>query len=187
MIEELKNSVLKVGDGRGFLTRIPRNLLIATAAHCLPHLPPAHAAAYNYERTYKLLGSLHDPEPSILAECWFVDPVGDIAVLGSADVDETEDYQDLIEDMEPFKMGEARPGMRVWMLSLAGEWFPGEVKSCRRALTIESKEMVASGMSGSPIITDEGVAVGLISGGSHGNPHLPFSLPGWMLREDLWK
>src|SRR5277367_4511073 len=72
--------VIKVGDGRGFIVEyrvelpplpLPlaqlglgqvshlRHRLIVTAAHCLPHLPPAHGAAYLSERTYPgLLESL---------------------------------------------------------------------------------------------------------------------------------
>jgi hypothetical protein len=34
--------------------------MIVTAAHCLPHLPPAHPYSYSYERGYmKLLGPLN--------------------------------------------------------------------------------------------------------------------------------
>jgi hypothetical protein len=63
---------------------------------------------------------------------------------------------------------------------------PRELFNSRILVSIKAEERIAAGMSGSPIITDEGVAVGALSLGQ-GGAHLPFSLPGWMLREDLWK
>jgi hypothetical protein len=82
-VPALTTAIIKVGDGRGFLVaagpRIGR--CVITAAHCLPHLPPPHPASYTAERTYtKLLGGL-DEECAIWAECLFVDPVADVAVL----------------------------------------------------------------------------------------------------------
>src|ERR1700758_5675556 len=97
--------IVKVGDGRGFLSEYrahPRSVVsssqhlrlrrfidrsvIVTAAHCLPNLPPAHAGALQEERTYKdLLGSLDGSKKHIWAECLFVDPVADIAILDSPD------------------------------------------------------------------------------------------------------
>jgi hypothetical protein len=55
-----KRAIIRVGDGRGFVVRDARgNYFVITAAHCLPHLPPAHAVAQYYERTYgRLLGRL---------------------------------------------------------------------------------------------------------------------------------
>src|SRR5438874_3754535 len=97
--------VVKVGECRGFIVehrvkihrlkplsagvklRSFRKLrLVVTAAHCLPHLPPPHRASFTEERTYKnLLGKLDECKGSIAAECLFVDPVADVAVLGSPD------------------------------------------------------------------------------------------------------
>ncbi len=89
-------SIVKVGGGRGFivecraklppvrhLRRFVTRRLVITAAHCLGKLPPATAAAFFYERTYKsLLGHLDGSKKDIWAECLFADPVADIAVLG---------------------------------------------------------------------------------------------------------
>jgi hypothetical protein len=70
--------------------------LVITGAHCLPRLPPAHAASAFYERTYQdLLGPLGG-DPTVFAECMFVDPVADLAVLG------TPDNQDLWEQAEGY-------------------------------------------------------------------------------------
>ncbi len=111
--------VVTVGGGRGFIIkqrfstagfeRPPHIKLrpflelrrVATAGHCLPKLPPAHAWSYQHERTYNLLGTLDGSKAGILAECLFVDPIADIAVLGCPDnqvfCDEAEAYDELTE------------------------------------------------------------------------------------------
>jgi hypothetical protein len=107
--------VLKVDDGHGFvveyrrkLPTLPKNMrniwvagkltrplsfltehVVVTAAHCLPHMPPADGAAFAEERTYtNLLGKLNCEECDVLTECLFVDPVADVAVLGAPDEEE---------------------------------------------------------------------------------------------------
>jgi hypothetical protein len=101
-------SVIKVGGGRGFVMADGQeNLVIVTAAYCLPHLPPADAMSYTEERTYEgLLGRLGD-ELSISAQVLFVDPVTDIAILGTPDNQEmweqAEAYDALV-DVPPVPM-----------------------------------------------------------------------------------
>jgi hypothetical protein len=139
-------SVIKVGGGRGFVMADDQeNLVIVTAAHCLPHLPPAHAMSYTEERTYEgLLGRLGD-EPSISAQVLFVDPVADIAILGTPDNQEmweqAEAYDALV-DIPPVPMapleferkthtfqdgrtmfGRPEANADAWLLALDGEWF----------------------------------------------------------------
>jgi hypothetical protein len=102
----LTQAVVKVGDGRGFIVEYQNFLghperIVITAAHCLPHLPPRHPAAYLVERTYSsLLGPLKGKQ-TVWAECLFVDPITDIAVLGSPDnqelYDEAVAYEKLTE------------------------------------------------------------------------------------------
>jgi hypothetical protein len=144
--------VVKVGDGRGFvfeqristtgfakrkpikglqLRRFIERRLIFTAAHCLPKLPPAHAAAFNSERTYKLLGSLDGTKENVCAECLFVDPVADIAVLGCPDnqelYEEAEGYEDLTDDAPVVPIGKPRSG-KGWILALDGKnWIQTEL------------------------------------------------------------
>ncbi len=94
---EATRSILKVGDGRGFVVNGERDRLVITAAHCLPRFPPCHAASYLEERTYAaLLGVLGRKKPTVWAECLFVDPVADIAVLGPPDDQELSDEYDEI-------------------------------------------------------------------------------------------
>src|SRR5688572_13492148 len=84
-LEEAKLGIVRVGAGRGFVIERGGQRLVITAAHCLPELPPAMSFSLLEERTYaKLLGDFNAP-PTIAAECLFVDPVADIAVLGEPD------------------------------------------------------------------------------------------------------
>jgi hypothetical protein len=87
---DVQDAILMVGRGRGFIVQprlglYPEVPVVLTAAHCLPHLPPSPSFRME-ERTYpRLLGPLDSSEPSIWAECVFVDPIADIAVLGEPD------------------------------------------------------------------------------------------------------
>ena len=88
--ENAQQAVIAVDGGRGLIIAAndrPERFIIA-AAHCLPHMPPAFPWAGLEEKTYQgLLGPLGG-ECSVWAECLFVDPVGDIAVLTGPDSQE---------------------------------------------------------------------------------------------------
>jgi len=212
---------VKVGEGRGFVTkhrvrnplfssleiagekfpprRFIENRLVITAAHCLPELPPAHAASFLQERTWKLLGTLDGSKEGIPVECLFVNPVADIAVLGGPDSKVFEDsdlYEELIEAVRPLQIDKASSGPG-WVLSLENEWIRTtlelfvSVAGC--SLSIDAVE---GGMSGSPILNDAGRAVGVIVVGRESvspddtltnercgpQPILTRDLPGWLLR-----
>ena len=67
------------------------------------------------------------------------------------------------------------------MLALDGQWFACDLESGGR--TVWSRDAsIEYGMSGSPILGPEGVAVGAISTGDGPNPLLMDVLPGWLLR-----
>jgi hypothetical protein len=99
------NSVVRVGDGRGFVVEgRPLGLChryIVTAGHCLPFVPPCFGASYLAERTYKKLLARLGEQPSIWCECCFIDPVADIAVLCAPDNQElsvqADGYEALVE------------------------------------------------------------------------------------------
>jgi hypothetical protein len=85
----------------------------------------------------------------------------------------------------------------AWMLSLDGEWLRCMVRSNGRFLEVSEGHLIKSGMSGSPIINDDGAAIGLMStSGGDGwnvNPSLSDCLPPWLQRKfssltftDLW-
>ena len=178
--------------------------IVVTASHCLPHLPPAHPGAFRHERTYQaLLGPLHERIPSITTECLFADPVADIAVLSEPDDQVFDpmtdgDFVEFVDGAEVLSVASIATDMWGWLLSLENQWI-----SCTLQLGpfgghgIRIKDAVAGiigGMSGSPIMGDDGRAIGVVctSGGRSGqgpyteggpNPSLMHSLPGWLLKQ----
>src|SRR5215472_851248 len=101
--------VIQVGDGRGFVVEgRDGNRCVITAGHCLPHLP--QACSYDDDgRVYpNLLGPIGG-ESTVWAECLFVDPVADIAVLGAPDYerlpDEAAAYRAFVERIDPLRVG----------------------------------------------------------------------------------
>jgi hypothetical protein len=104
-------SVVRVGDGRGFVVELKAGAVVITAAHCLPHLPPAHSASHLHERTYKALLAPLGGKPTVWAECLFVDPVADIAVLGSPDnqalFEQADAYRALVAGVTPLAIADA--------------------------------------------------------------------------------
>jgi hypothetical protein len=175
--------------------------VVVTAAHCLPKLPRAHAAAHWYEPTYrKLLGSL-DGKTRVSVECLFVDPIADIAVLGCPDDqelgDEAKAYHELTDNVQVLRIGNARSG-RGWVLSLDGHWVrtTKEIFSSPGGVVL-SINPIEAGMSGSPILNEAGRAVGVAvvgpktestANGERRNeragpqPMLMRNLPGWLLQ-----
>jgi hypothetical protein len=202
--------VLKVGEGRGFVVeyrvkpRYPAEVrrqahqqhmkllrgfathrVVVTAAHCLPKLPPAHAAALWQERTYgQLLGRLDCSKTEVCAECLFVDPVADIAVLGCPDgqelYKEAEAYEALTDNAPALPIRKVRNG-KGWLLSLAGQW----IRTTLEISGIEGRGLsigpTKDGMSGSPILNDAGRAVGVVAVANGSEPILMRNLPGWLL------
>ena len=77
----------------------------------------------------------------------------------------------------------------AWVLSLDGNWFACEVKyrANGRLWIKNAAEPLVGGMSGSPILSKAGTAIGVAcySRGHEGgpNPCLTTNLPGWMLHQ----
>jgi hypothetical protein len=187
--DQLIKAVITVGDGRGFVVETrdrerlwDRQRLVITAAHCLPTLPIAHPWSYLEERTYREL--LGKAKPTVWAECLFVDPMADIAVLGQPDnqalPDEADDYGELVDAAVPLSVADApKQGPAIHpalLLSLGGEWVECTVERNRAWLRVVQEGLVKGGMSGSPILSMSGKAIGLMSTGSL-NPVLVDALP----------
>jgi hypothetical protein len=74
------------------------------------------------------------------------------------------------------------------MLSLAGEWFQCTVQCMKRVdgplYVSDAAQPMVDGMSGSPILSDDGDAIGIECLGSSlfgsKNPRLVRDLPGWL-------
>ena len=108
--EMLVAGVITAGSGRGFVVEAAGERLVITAAHCLPFLPPAQPFFGPKERAYgRLLAPLGE-EPRAWAVCRFVDPIADIAVLGSPDNPHADDYKALMGTATALSFGDATPG-----------------------------------------------------------------------------
>jgi hypothetical protein len=145
---------------------------------------PAHRASHSYERTStKLLGAL-DSEATISAECFFADPIADVALLcepdSQADSDDWERWLEFTDPIEPLKFGSAVPNSCAWILDLSGSWREviGFGLSNNSIADIHASFNLQGGMSGSPILESSGRIVGLVSTDSS-HPRLPHTLPAW--------
>jgi hypothetical protein len=99
--------------------------------------------------------------------------------------DQCDAYKALMEDVGSLPIDDAPTNGSAWLLSLRGEWFPCNVQHDSGPLWIsEPAEGIAGGMSGSPILADDGSAIGVLCTGQdkgdsmHGpNPRLVYHLP----------
>jgi hypothetical protein len=167
-------AVIRVGDGRGFLFRARRRFgsgaysVIVTAAHCLPRLPPAGMSSRPEERTYaNLLGPLGEA-PTAWCECLFVDPVADVAVLGEPDVGALPDeikaheaYEALLEGRPALQLTRATSESAGWLLTLDGSWERREIPFVGAVVQMDGP--LPGGMSGSPLLSEAGRAVCVLS------------------------
>jgi hypothetical protein len=159
-------------------------------------MPPYDSISYNDERTFKLLGPLGEA-PNVWAECLAIDPVSDIAVLSSPDPQafpkEACAYEEFVGSTERLVIGDAPKVSSAWLLSLDGHWFECEVLHFTGPIWIMlAKHPIEGGMSGSPILSNCGRAIGVLSTtacptamqtGGGPNAALVDNLPGWLLRE----
>jgi hypothetical protein len=140
-------AVIRVGQGssrgRGFVVDHRHGRMIITAAHCLPFMPKPHLARRLHEITYKaLLGPL-EAKPTVWAQCLFVDPVADIALLGAPDGQELSepwnDYQQFVEGVSTLTPADT-PRRRLDRISVAAappEPFPVELLSPPEPFPVE--------------------------------------------------
>lgn len=209
------DAIIRVGEGRGFVVAEPGDdgtRFVVTAAHCLPWFPPCASISFTEERTYMaLLGpALRNAgddlvradwakSRTVTAECLFVDPVADIALLGEPDnqmfSEQADEFEALVHSVDPLAPARlTEPRCRAWLLSLDRRWFTCKVTNVGSGpLWIqEAAEPIRGGMSGSPILTSDGQAIGIVvaSSGSidlephteHGPcPRLAQHLPGWFV------
>ena len=193
IFETLTAGVITAGSGRGFVVEGAGERLVITAAQCLPFLPPAQSFLGSRQRIYgPLLAPLGDT-PRAWAVCRFVDPIADIAVLGSPDNAHADEYKALMQSATPLSIGSSlRHPINFWLpgrvLSLDGRrWFSCTIRHYGGPLWITlAAEKVGNAMAGSPIVTEIGTAIGVVCAATapnEGGPNarLTHNLPGWLL------
>ena len=173
---------------------------VLTVAHCLPKiaghdLPPAHPGRYLNECTYNGLLAPLGQNPAVMAECLFVDPISNLAILGQPDnqiFKEADAYNALVEARPALKISQRvveydhspDEGIPGSLLSLEGHWFSCTVHPRGAGLRVTAAaQPIPGGMSGSPILDADGDAIGAVStgDGSIPDPRLLGALPGWFL------
>ena len=192
-------SLVQVGDGRGFVVDDPLgDRFVITAAHCLPEVPAAPGFREDWAETFQnLLGPL-EGATDVWAECLFVDPIGDVAVLGSPDGQElykqADAYDALLAAAVPLKIGDiaiSGKAASARLIDLAGNMMDCTAQHIGGPLWIEKGAAgIVGGMSGSPVLDLASRAIGIVSqsGGtvetaptSGTAPRLVASLPGRLL------
>jgi hypothetical protein len=127
-----------------------------------------------FHRRYKgLLGTLDGSKKDVCADCRFVDPVSDIAILGApdgqqVDEDEYDGYFSLTDDAAFVRIAEpVSARSRGWVLSIAGQWVRSETNAIFGMEGVSLQiDLSKAGMSGSPILDRYGRAIGLVSIGN---------------------
>jgi hypothetical protein len=190
-LHEAKSAVVTVGEGRGFVLSYKHNRFVVTAAQCLPFFPTRHGTSSLQERTYKTLLAPLGSEPTVCAECLFVDPIADIAVLGPPEQQElraqAEAYEALLESANPFSIGDGPEQGHGWVLSLDSKWLrcTVQIRNDGSIWIPFTGPKILPRMSGSPIISDSYAAIGIVSYGRNPEgskcPRLVRDLPGWFL------
>lgn len=180
--------------GKGIL--VPGGLII-TAAHCIDFkCDGGMVLGDHYVEDIKTIHGTIKGAP------WSVEPLSDIAVVGSLDdqsfPDDAITYSNICMKLKPVPLCqdefEDSGSFPVWIYTHTGIWLNGTAKQCfvdSHMLWVETKEQIEGGTSGSPIVNDSGELVGIVSNssiiiqagpciGHHPRPHL--TLPPWVLR-----
>jgi hypothetical protein len=187
---------LTPGRGRGSLVN---GSLILTAAHCVPFECYDRETKLDELRRPIIIRNIPDGDKGILTKPFAAEPVEDVAVLGALDKQEdAEQFKAFCERTTPLKLCDAEFPLfnkfPVHVFTHEGGWVAGLAQQCQingTALLVEFEKSIPGGTSGSPIINNDGVVVGIISWVSEPNsngrcsgsaPRPMLTLPVWMVR-----
>lgn len=171
---------------------------ILTAAHCIDFSCEGWMALGDY-----YIEKIKTCERELKVAPMAVEPVSDLAVLGSLDdqvfTKEAEDFEKFCKHTKPLPLCrrdfELFQKFRVHIYTHEGEWVTGSAMQCcedAEILSVEADEQIEGGTSGGPIINDSGDLVGIVSHfrlaaeaehkskGLAPRPHL--ALPVWVCR-----
>lgn len=190
--EKWNGAVIAVGSGYGFVVEGVYDRFVISAAHCLPQLPSCNAGQHDRESLYSALLGPAGGQRTVAAACCFADPVSDIAVLGAPNgieaAVEFDQFLQLTNATTPLPIAEPQPASLGWIRSPDGSWSSYVVHSAwGRRLIIDLDEILIE-MSGVPIISDQGTAIGVLCPDPQRNifqashPVLVGSLPTHLLR-----
>jgi hypothetical protein len=186
---EWNTSIVQVATGRGFVVQGVANRYIITAGRCLSAFPACDISS-----------RLLYPDLVQPAWCRFVDPTADIAALGPPRptgypepekwvTDEEKRYRAHIDAATPLAIAEAPKRSLAWVLLPRDTWGRLIVVHSGNDLQFYHHFFDEQIAPGSPIVLDDGSAIGLITdynvewNQDLRYPRLASALPGWLLRE----
>ena len=162
---EWNDAIIAVGTGYGCVVQGAQDRFVVTAAHCLPELPPCDSGNVDRRSYYPALLGPPGGQKCVAAACGFADPISGIAVLGLPNgiesPEEFDQYAKLAETATPLSIAEPPPVGLVWIPSPSGEWQSYVAISKGENLLI-SLDNSFVGMTGAPIVSDNGTAVGVV-------------------------
>jgi len=172
--------------------------LILTAAHCIDFKCEGEMALGDY-----FIEKIKTGEKELKVTPLAVEPVSDLAVLGSLDEPgfgkEAEDFEKFCEHTKPVPLCRRdfvlTRKFSVHVYTHKGTWLTGKAMQLRedcQTLFVETDDQIEGGTSGGPIINDSGDLVGIVSNfsdcgeadrKSYGPAPLPhLALPVWVCR-----
>ena len=170
------------------------NSFIITAAHCVEWKFPWIALRPEHH-----LSDIKTPHDDFKAMTFAVEPVSDIAVLGSPlpqiHYFENEDFDRICEPIIPLQLMQKIPAdleeFPVWIWTHHNTWVKGVARYSQRAIfgcaifSYTTDFPIEAGTSGGPIVNREGELVGVVSNGTTdcAAGFLPLALPAWILKE----
>jgi hypothetical protein len=198
-------SIVGVGpgefSGRGFIVQGASERFVITSTRCLPAIPSCGAPLIYPDLLLSRPDLLASYEGRLASPwCRFVDPSVGIAVLGpprldgwlgsERSVDEDEScYRQITNAAIPLSIAEPPKRSLAWVLLADSSWgrcivghYGNDLAFCNHFFDMRSVE------PGSPLVVDDGSAIGVIGDTGDWNPdcrhpRLANALPGWLLRD----
>ena len=163
---EWNGAIVAVGTGYGFVVQGAHDRFVITAAHCLPRLPSCNVGQHDGESLYPTLLGPPGGQQTVAAACYFAEPVSDIAVLGlPGGIESPEEFRQFLQlthAATPLSIAEPPPASLGWIPSPDGDWLSYVIRSAWGRLLIIGLDEVHVEMSGVPIVSDQGMAFGVL-------------------------
>lgn len=197
--DDLVRGIVKVKDGRGFV--LDGCNQIVTAAHCV-----TRQSNFNPQQpwdTTSLRVSTLDDSIACTVLVVFMDTMSDLALLGIESLTGggelvgqfADEWQSLMQSVRPLRAELEPPESdaftlerRVQLFTHEGEWVSGVARICPRLnqpiMHATMDKPVTGGTSGSPVFSDSGEVLGLVSNSSDRSTNAVFcdlrlAMPYW--------
>lgn len=194
--EQARRGIVTVGEGYGFVAEAENgDRIVITSFRSASSAGPdgQDPLSYPVQPVYTARIGAFGQRPDVSAECLFANPLADLAILGAPDdergLEEIERYYELVTGASSIGISEIPANASALLFSPDGEWF-----TCRVSRHLDgplwikdAAEDIPCSMSGSPIFSRTGAAVGVLctthsKEASGPNARLMRDLPAWALR-----